>query len=116
MFLVEVQKSGRSHDSFEDRAEHPRLRAVVFEDVAILGLKGIAFLAEQVRPVIAGRDDGHPFVRRLRPLVGHLEEEQERELLDIAHVAQPVVAEDMGEVPGVADALLGVGAHDASLG
>ena len=35
----------------EDLAEHPRLRAEVFEDVAIMGLQGVAFLAQQARPV-----------------------------------------------------------------
>ena len=96
----------------EDLAEHSRLRAEMFEDVAILGLQGIAFLAEQARPVIAGRDDRLPVVGRLRLLVRHLEEEQERDLLHVGHVAQAVVPEDVGEVPGFADDLLGVGAHD----
>jgi len=95
----------------EDLAEHPRLRAEFFEDVAILGLQGIAFLAEQARPVIASRDDRLPVVGRLRLLIRHLEEEQERDLFDVSHVAQAVVPEDVGEVPCLADNLLGVGAH-----
>ena len=97
----------------EDLAEHPRLRAEVFEDVAILGLQGIAFLRQQARPVIASRDDRLAVVGRLGLLVRHLEEEQEGDLLDVSHVAQAVVPEDVGEVPGFADDLLGVGAHGA---
>ena len=97
----------------EDLPEHPRLRGEVFEDVAILGLQGIAFLRQQARPVIACRDNRLSVVWRLCLLVRHLEEEEERDLLDVSHVAQAVVPEDVGEVPGFADNLLGVGAHGA---
>ncbi len=45
----------------------------------------------------------------------HLEEEQESDPLNVSHVAQPVVPEDVGEVPGFADNLLGVGTHRRSL-
>ena len=95
----------------EDLAEHPWLRAELFEDVAILGLQRITFLRQQARPVIASRDDRLPVVGRLRLLIRHLEEEQERDLFDVSHVAQAVVPEDVGEVPCLAHNLLGVGAH-----
>ena len=99
----------------EDFAEHPRLRAEVFQDVAILGLQFVAFLAQQACPVVASRDDRLPVVGRLGLLVRHLEEEQEGDLLDVGHVTQAVVPEDVGEVPGFADDLLGVGAHGLKL-
>ena len=95
----------------EDLPEHPRLRAEVLEDVAILGLQGIAFLAQQARPVIASRDDRLSVVGRLGLLIRHLEEEQEGDLLDVGHVTQAVVPEDVGEVPCFADDLLSGGAH-----
>ena len=44
--------------------------------------------------------------------MGHLQEEQEGDLLRVGHVRQPVVPEDVGEVPRLVDDLLGrVAAH-----
>ena len=51
-------------------------------------------------------------VRRLRPLVRHLQEEQVGELLDVVAVGQAVVAQDVAVVPELLDDLLGmIGRH-----
>src|SRR5208337_4184749 len=54
---------------------------------------------QQARPVVAGRNRALLVVRRFRMLVGHLEEEEEGELLDVVAVAHSVIAEDVAEVP-----------------
>ena len=43
---------------------------------------------------------------RLRPLVGHLQEEQERQLLDVVPVREPVVPQQVAVVPQLLDDLL----------
>jgi hypothetical protein len=50
---------------------------------------------------------------RLRALVGHLEEQQIRQLFDVAAIAHPVVAQDVAVVPELWDDLRG-GRHSAS--
>ena len=50
-----------------------------------------------------------------RNLVRLTEEEQKCDLLDVSHVDHAVVPEDVGEVPGFADDLLGVRARLRSL-
>jgi hypothetical protein len=63
--------------------------------------------------------DRRPFIGRLRQFVGHFEEQQEGDLLRVGHVRQPVVPQDVGEVPGFVDDVLGCGSHSkdhASLG
>ena len=47
-------------------------------------------------------------------LVGHLEKEQEGDLLRVGHVREAVVPQDVGEVPGFVDDLLGVVAHSSA--
>ena len=54
---------------------------------------------------------GVTVVGRLGQFVGHLEEEQEGDLLRVGHVREAVVPQDVGEVPGFVDDVLGVGAH-----
>ena len=95
----------------EDLAQHPRLLAEFFEDVPVVGLQFVAVPLQQARPAELRRHDGLAVVRRLGQFVGHLQEEQERDLLRVGHVRQAVVPQDVGEVPGFVDDLLGVGAH-----
>ena len=95
----------------EDFAEHPRLLAEFFEAVPVVRFQLVAVPLQQVPPAEFRRHDGRPVVRRLGQFVGHLEEEQEGDLLRVGHVRQAVVAQDVGEVPGFADDLLGVVAH-----
>ena len=42
---------------------------------------------------------GRPVERRLRLLVRHLQEEQERQLLDVVAIGEAVVAQDVAVVP-----------------
>ena len=56
----------------------PVLLAQLLEDVAVVRLQLVAVLAEQARPVVARRGSPTPAAGRLRPLVGHLEEQQSR--------------------------------------
>ena len=95
----------------EDFAEHPRLLAEFFKDVPVVGFEFVAFPLQQALPVELRRDDGRAVVRRLGLLVGHLEEEQERDLLRVGHVRKAIVPQNVGEVPGFVDDLLGVVAH-----
>ena len=44
-------------------------------------------------------------------IVGHFEEEQEGDLLRVGHVRKTVVPQDVGEIPGFGDDILGGGAH-----
>jgi hypothetical protein len=92
---------------FEDFAEHPRPLAEFFEGVAILSFQLVAFQLQQTLPAVLRRHDGRAVVGRFRLFVGHLEEEQESDLLGVGHVRETVVAQDMGEAPGFAHDLLG---------
>ena len=92
----------------ENLAEHPRLLAEFLQRVPVMDLKFIPLLLEQRLPTMLRRHDGRPAVRRLGHLIGHLQEEEKRDLLRVGHVRQPVVAQDVREVPGFGDDLLGV--------
>ena len=75
---------------------------------------GLAIQLEQALSVHIVRNDRLFVVRRLRLFVGHLEEEEERDLLGIGHVRQAIVPQDVGEVPGFVDDLLAVVGHGFS--
>ncbi len=75
---------------------------------------GLAIQLEQALSVHIVRNDRLFVVRRLRLFVGHLEEEEERDLLGIGHVRQAIVPQDMGEVSGFVDDLLAVVGHGIS--
>lgn len=64
-----------------------------------MNLKVIAGPADEARPVITGGNDRRLVERALSPLVGHLQEQQERELLRVIHVGQPVLQEDRAVIP-----------------
>ncbi len=96
---------------FEDLAEHARLLAEFFQDFAIVQFQSFSVQFEQALPVHVVRDDRLFVVRRLGLFVGHLEEEQERDLLGVGHVRQSIVPQDVGEVPGFVDDLLAVVGH-----
>ena len=49
----------------EDFAEHPRLLAEFFEDVAVVGFEFVALPLQQALPAELGRHDGRAVVRRL---------------------------------------------------
>lgn len=92
----------------EDHAEHPRLLAQFVEDVAVLDLEVVAVAGEEGGPVQPGGDGRGTAPGGLGLLVGHLEEEQVGELLDVVAVGEAVVAEDVAVVPELLDDLLGV--------
>jgi hypothetical protein len=93
----------------EDHAEHPLLPAQFLENVPVVGLQLVAVPLHQTRPVHPLRHDRRLTPRRLRPLVRHLEEQQERELLDVLEIRKPVVAQDVAVGPELVDDLCGVG-------
>src|SRR4030095_8665431 len=61
--------------------------------------KLIAILFNQARPAEFSRYRAYFVMRRLRPLISHLEKQQIRQLLDIIAVAHPVGAKDVTVVP-----------------
>ncbi len=95
----------------EDLAQHPRLLAEFFEDVPVVDFQLVAVPLEQALPAELRRHDRLAVVRRLRLLVGHLEEQQESDLLRVGHVRQAIVPQNVGEVPGFVDDLLGGVGH-----
>ena len=99
----------------EDFAQHPRLLAEFFEDVPVMGLQFVAVELHQARPTQRRRHDRLAVVGRLGQFVGHLQEEQEGDLLRVGHVRKAVVPQDVGEVPGFVDDVLGGGAHSMRL-
>src|SRR6185312_11842602 len=54
-------------------------------------------------PIPLGRDDPWSIERRLHLLIGHLQEQQKRQLLDVVLVGQPVVTQDVAIVPELAN-------------
>ena len=77
-------------------------------------LQLLAVAGEKARPVESGRHDGWAVPRRLGPLVRHLQEQQERDLLRVGHVGQAVVAEQVREAPRFVDDLPGVVRHQGT--
>jgi hypothetical protein len=59
----------------------------------------ITVLAHQAGPVKPVGNDRRLPQRRLLSLVGHLEEQEQRQLLDVISVGQPVVAQDVPVIP-----------------
>ena len=60
-------------------------------------------LGQAPRPIVIFGNLAGLVVGRLRALVGHLEEQQIRQLFDIVAVAHPVVAQDVAVVPEFLD-------------
>ena len=54
---------------------------------------------------------GHTCSLRFRAFVGHLEEQQIRQLLDVVAIAHPVVAEDVAIIPELLNNLRSLGGH-----
>ena len=67
--------------------------------MAVLDLQAVAVQAHKRRPVQALGNDRGSAERRLRLLVRHLQEQQERELLDVVLIGQAVVPQDVAIVP-----------------
>ena len=109
--LDELLQLGRGLDAVaglaEDHAEHvvacPQLR----EDLAVVGFERGPRAAQQRLPVVL---DGHDplTAQQIVLLVGHLQEQQVGELLQVVAVGQPVVAQHIAEVPQSLHQRLGV--------
>ncbi len=63
----------------------------------------VAVPLEEAGPIVVAGNLAGLVVRRLRPLVSHLEEEQVRQLFDVIAIAHPVIAEDVAVVPELLD-------------
>ena len=85
----------------EDDADEAGLLAEAFERVAVMDFEVVAALAAQHGP---GKGVGDGVVEaQLGHLVGQLEEEQIRDLLDVVAVTDARVLEDVGVVPDFGD-------------
>src|SRR5205823_4757856 len=73
----------------EDDAEHARLLTEVAQDVDVVRLELVTVTLEQALPVEPLRNERLARERRFRQLVGHLQEEQVRQLLEVVAVREP---------------------------
>lgn len=87
----------------EDQPQEPLLLPQLLQGVAVVVEEVVPVLLQEARPVVADWYGALLVEGLLRPLVGHLEEEEKGELLDIVAVAHPVVPEDVAEVPEFLD-------------
>ena len=87
----------------EDQTQRALVLPQRFERVAVVVEELIAILGQQRGPGIGAGDDAGLAVRRLRALVGHFQEQQVSELLDIVAVAHAVIAQDVAVVPEFLD-------------
>ena len=95
----------------EDLAQHAALFSQLLEHVTVMHFEIVTVLRQEASPAELHRNDRRPLVGRERLLVRHLEKEQKRDLLGVSHVREPVVAQDVREIPGLVDDLLRGVAH-----
>ncbi len=96
----------------EDDAKHRfRILAKRLKDVPVVRLQRRTFEPDETVPVQPCGNERVLVVGRLGALVGHLEEEQVGELLDVVAVGEPVVAEQIAVVPELLDDLLAMRAR-----
>ena len=69
--------------ALKDDAEHTGLNTELFQNLAVLTFERRAVEGQERLPAKFGRNDWSLVVGRLGKLVGHLEEEQERHLLNV---------------------------------
>jgi HTH-like domain/Integrase core domain len=99
LYLAAVQDAYSRKIVGWSMAEHPRPAAKLGQDVAVAHLQAVAVQCEQTRPVEVLGDERGPVERRLGLFVGHLQEEQVRELLDVVATGEPVIAQHVAVVP-----------------
>ena len=87
----------------EDQAEQAFLLAQFLQRVAVVVEQLVAVPLHQAGPVIAGEYRAGLVVGRPAALVGHLQEQQIGELLDVVAVAHAVVTQDVAVVPEFLD-------------
>lgn len=100
-----------SKRALEDLAEQPPLLAQLLEDVTIVEFEVLAVAFEEALPTELGRHHGRLVVGRLRALVGHLQEQEQGDLLGVGVEGQAGVAQDVGVAPRLVDYALGVAVH-----
>jgi hypothetical protein len=83
----------------EDQPQQALFLAQRIQRVAVLDLQRVAVHGQQGGPVQPGGDDGGLVERRAGLLVGHLEEQQEGELLDVIAVGYAVIAQHVAVIP-----------------
>ncbi len=66
----------------------------------------VAVLFEEAGPTVLVGYAAGLRVGRIRPLVGHFQEEQIGQLFDVVAIAHPVVAQDVAVVPKFLDDLI----------
>ena len=96
----------------EDQPEHAALLAQLAQRLAVvlLQLDPLHLRRREVGPAVALRDR-LLLAGELGALVGHLEEEQEGELLQVVLVGEPVVAQDVAVGPELLDDAVGGVGH-----
>jgi hypothetical protein len=87
----------------EDQAEQAFLLAQFLQRVAVVVEQLVAVLLHQAGTVIAGEHRALLAIGRSAALVGHFQEQQIGELLDVVAVAHAVVAQDVAVVPEFLD-------------
>ena len=87
----------------KDDPERARLPAELGKGMAVLHLERVAIEAMERLPVQPFRHDVGSIERWPCLLISHLEEEQERELLDVVLVRQTIIAKDVAVVPEFLD-------------
>jgi len=87
----------------EGGPEGALLPAEVLQDVPVGDLEGVPVRVEQLLPGELLRDDPVRVQRSVRPLVGHLEEQQIGQLLDVLDGGDPVVTEQVAVRPQLVD-------------
>jgi hypothetical protein len=95
----------------EDVAQHAGLLAQLVQQLHVVALQLGAALAAQALPVVALGDVRIAVVGRLAVLIGHLQEQQIGELLQVVAVAHAIIAQGVAEVPDFVDD--GGGGHGA---
>src|SRR5262249_42777662 len=87
----------------EDDAEHSLLLADLAQDTDVVRFELITIERLEARPVEPRRDKRLSVPRLPRQLIRHLQEEQERELLEVVLVREPVISENVAVVPQTLD-------------
>jgi hypothetical protein len=94
--------------ALENDAEHAALDAKFLEGGAVLVFEGGTVEWQQRFPSKFRRHQRLPVVGRLGVLVGHLEEEQQGELLDVLETGESCVLQHAGVAPRTLPVLRGV--------
>jgi len=90
----------------EDFTQHARLLAQLFQNMPVMHLQLVPIQRQEAAPTQFRRHQRRLAVRRLGALMGHLQEQQEADLLRVTHVGQAIVAQHMREIPGLVDDIL----------